>query len=116
MVGVRMREDDRGRSNGMQTMQPVRAAVDHDACVILLDKQRAVTSMPTRADVDFGPRSKKCQLHFLRCFAAALDLRSEPDGPQALDCRPLWRKHPASARVVMLIQTARSACCSMTPA
>ena len=46
MVGVRMREDDRGRSNSMQTTQPVRAAVDHDAGIILLDKQRAVTSMP----------------------------------------------------------------------
>ncbi len=46
VVGVRMREDNRARRNSVQTMQPVGTAIDHDADIILLDKQRAVTSMP----------------------------------------------------------------------
>ena len=39
MVGVRMREDDRRRCNRWQMTPPIRAAVDHDAGIVLLDKE-----------------------------------------------------------------------------
>src|SRR5208337_5563083 len=45
VVGVHMREDDRAWRNSVETAQPVRPAIDHDADVLLLDKQRAVTPM-----------------------------------------------------------------------
>jgi hypothetical protein len=38
VVGVRMREDDRSRRNGWQMIPPIRAAVDHNAGIVLLHK------------------------------------------------------------------------------
>ena len=67
MVVMRMRQNDGRRGKRAQTVQPVRATVDHDACIIMLNQQRTVASMRSRADCDFAAGSKKCQLH---CFAA----------------------------------------------
>ena len=56
MVGMRMREDNRIRRDSVKSMQPVRAAIDHDADIVLLNKQRAVTPMLARADLDVAAR------------------------------------------------------------
>ena len=64
VIVVCMGKDNCRRGNDAQTMQPVGAAVDHDASATLLNQQRAVPPMLTRPDRRLAARAKKCKLHF----------------------------------------------------
>ncbi len=64
VVAVRMREDDRARRNSVQTMQPVRAAIDDDAHITVLNNSLRRRWRRERI-ANAASRPKKCQLHFL---------------------------------------------------
>ena len=50
MVGMRMCEDDGRRQQGIDPMQPVPPAIDHDTSSAMLHEQRAMPMVPRRAD------------------------------------------------------------------
>ena len=49
MIAVGMRQHDCRRRNDVQAAEPVRAAIDHDAGVAVLNQQRTVALVPARA-------------------------------------------------------------------
>lgn len=59
MIGVRVRQNNCRRRNFIQLAKPIPAAIKHDPSIFVLDKQRTVALMPTRANLDFAPRTKK---------------------------------------------------------
>lgn len=58
-----MCEYDRSRRDRAEPPQPVRPTVDHDTGVVVVNEQRAVTSMPARTELDFTPRAEEGQLN-----------------------------------------------------
>jgi hypothetical protein len=65
VIGMRMREHDGRWSNGTDTIQPVRSAIDHDASTAVANKGRAMTPMSTGAGLDLATRAQKRQLEHL---------------------------------------------------
>jgi len=59
MIWVRVCQHDGRRRNGSQSAKPIRATVNHDSSIVVLDEQRTVALMPTGANLDFAPRAKK---------------------------------------------------------
>src|SRR5919201_85094 len=76
MVGMGVREHDRGRQQAPETIPPVEAAVDHHLAAAVPDEQGAVPAMPARSRLDLAPRSEKAKPH-----------------------RPRWAPRPASPSV-----------------
>ena len=65
VIGMRMSEHDGRRSNDADPIQPVCSAIDHDASTAVANKGRAMTPMPTGADLDLATRAQKRQLKHL---------------------------------------------------
>ena len=59
VIWMSMCQQDRRWRNGRQSAKPIRAAINHDSSIILLDKQRTVASMPTRINLELAPRTEK---------------------------------------------------------
>src|SRR5919201_6681389 len=85
MVGMGVREHDRGRQQAPETIPPVEAAVDHHLAAAVPDEQGAVPAMPARSRLDLAPRSEKAKPH-----------------------RPRWAPRPATPRALSRKQEARA--------
>ena len=85
MIAMGMRQHDCRRRNGVQATEPIRAAIDHDTGVAVLNQQRTMASVPVRARLDLSARAKKPNVknialcrHFC-CQAKLLRASREPD-------------------------------------
>jgi len=59
MVDVSVRQHNCGRRNTMQSAEPVRATINHDPSVAVLNEQRAMAVVPTRAHLNLAARAEK---------------------------------------------------------
>jgi len=59
MIDVSMRQYNCGRGNAMQSAEPIRPTINHDPSVPVLNEQRTMPVVPTRAHLDLAARSEK---------------------------------------------------------
>src|SRR6516164_7359576 len=63
MIGMCVSEYDRSWCNRAELSQPVRAAIDHDTRILIVNEQRAMASVPARTDLDFTTSAEEGQLN-----------------------------------------------------
>lgn len=62
MIRMGVRQHNGRRRNPAEPAQPIRPTINHDARRAPLNKQRAMASVPTRADFDLAARTEERQL------------------------------------------------------
>jgi len=54
MIGMGVGEDDGGGRDRCNRLEPIGAAIDHDACTPPFDEKRAMTAVTARPDLDLA--------------------------------------------------------------
>lgn len=63
MIGMRVREHDRPRTQPFKFSQPIKAAIDHHISTAIRNQQRSMHTMSSGVRVDLATRAWKRQFH-----------------------------------------------------
>ena len=63
VIGMRVREHDRARTQPLKFSKPIKAAIDHHIGAAAGDHQRRVHVMPSRPLLNLTARAEKYQVH-----------------------------------------------------